>query len=95
VPSNSISSSLTILDPKPDDSGIFTVLLENLGGSTKSSTNLSVIEESAVKDYVVSSTTSTRKMTKEMEVAEGDTIRFRIVRLWTKCSLHLFCQSFL
>ncbi len=66
------------MDPKPDDSGIFTVLLENLSGSTKSSTNLSVIAESQVQDYVVSSKQTTKRTMREMEVTEGDTIRFDI-----------------
>ena len=58
------SSSLTVLDPKTDDSGIFTALLQNACGSTKSSTNLNVVAAEA--EYVASSSAAsqTTKTTK-------------------------------
>ncbi len=45
------SSSLTILKTCADDSGVFTCLLENIVGASKSSSNLNVMETGA--NYVV------------------------------------------
>ena len=70
------SSTLTIAKTRPDDSGIFTCLLENLGGATKSSTNLNVVEEG--QEYVLSASTKTSRTLKEMNVDDGDRIRFDI-----------------
>ena len=56
------SSSLTVLDPRPDDSGVFTALLRNDCGSTKSSTNLNVVAEDM--EYVVNSSTLATQKTK-------------------------------
>ena len=56
------SSSLTVLDPRPDDSGVFTALLRNDCGSTKSSTNLNVVKAEDV-EYVVNSSSSASQKT--------------------------------
>ena len=45
------SSSLTILKTCADDGGVFTCLLENIVGASKSSSNLNVMEAGA--NYVV------------------------------------------
>ena len=46
------SSILTINNTCPDDSGIFTCIIENPAGATKSSTNLTIVEK---KEVVVQS----------------------------------------
>ena len=70
------SSSLTVAAASMDDSGIFTCLLENSAGATRSSTNLSVVE--AGQEYVLSASTRTSRTLKEMAVAQGDKLRFDI-----------------
>ncbi len=88
------SSVLVVKDPKQEDSGVFTCLLENISGAVKTSANLSVLapaedeggegaeEECGGGDeeeqYMVSASTVTTRTLKEMSVAEGDTIRFDI-----------------
>ena len=59
-----------------DDSGIFTCLLENLVGSSKESTNLNVIEGG--EEYIMEASTKSKRTLKEMQVNEGDNIRFDI-----------------
>lgn len=63
------SSSLTVLDPKTDDSGIFTALLQNACGSTKSSTNLNVVAET---EYVVSAASQTSTTTTTTTTRDRD-----------------------
>ena len=72
------SSTLTIAKTCPDDSGIFTCLLENIVGAAKSSSNLNVLEEG--QEYVMEASTRTvsRSVVKEMQVNNGDNIRFDI-----------------
>lgn len=76
IVSTDTTSTLTIAKTRVDDSGIFTCLLENLGGATKSSTNLNVVEEG--QEYVLSASTKTSRTLKEMNVDDGDRIRFDI-----------------
>lgn len=69
-------STLIIKQTCQDDSGIFTCLLENLVGSSKASTNLTVVE--AGEEYVMQASTKSKRTLKEMQVNEGDNIRFDI-----------------
>ena len=69
-------SSLTITQTRADDSGIFTCLLENIIGSSKSSSNLNVIEDG--QDYIMKASTKSMRTMKEMNINEGDNIRFDI-----------------
>ena len=55
------SSSLTVLDPRPDDSGVFTALLRNDCGSTKSSTNLNVVKAEDVECVNNSSSSASQR----------------------------------
>ena len=69
-------STLVILKTCLDDSGIFTCLVENLVGSSKASTNLNVIESG--DEYIMEASTKSKRTLKEMQVNEGDNIRFDI-----------------
>ena len=69
-------SILVIKQTCLDDSGIFTCLLENLVGSSKASTNLNVVE--AGEEYIMEASTKSKRTLKEMQVNEGDNIRFDI-----------------
>merc|ERR1719158_2793307 len=69
-------STLTITKTCADDSGIFTCLLENIIGSTKSSSNLNVMEEG--QEYIMQASTKSMRTMKEMNINEGDNIRFDI-----------------
>ena len=69
-------STLIINQTCLDDSGIFTCLLENLVGSSKASTNLTVVESG--EEYVMEASTKSKRTLKEMQVNEGDNIRFDI-----------------
>ena len=69
-------STLTVLNACPDDTGIFSVILENLAGASKSSTNLNVVE--AGQEYVLQASTKTTRRLQEMTVSAGDNIRFDI-----------------
>jgi hypothetical protein len=69
-------STLTVLNACPDDTGIFSVVLENIGGASKSSTNLNVVE--AGQEYVLQASTRTTRRLQEMTVSAGDNIRFDI-----------------
>lgn len=81
-------SVLTVLKPATVDSGVFTCLLENTVGAVKTTANLSVLEGDASQhdsegdddhgQYMMSASTVTTRTLKEMQVAEGDTIRFDI-----------------
>lgn len=70
------SSSLTITKTCADDAGVFTCLLENIVGAAKSSSNLNVVETG--QEYVMMASTSTKRTMKEMNINEGDNIRFDI-----------------
>jgi len=69
-------SSLTIAKTCIDDAGVFTCLLENIVGAAKSSSNLNVME--AGQDYILQASTRTMRTMKEMNINEGDNIRFDI-----------------
>ena len=69
-------STLIIKQTCLDDSGIFTCLIENLVGSSKASTNLTVVE--AGEEYIMQASTKSKRTLKEMQVNEGDNIRFDI-----------------
>jgi len=69
-------STLAITKTCADDSGIFTCLLENIIGSTKSSSNLNVMEEG--QEYIMQASTKSMRTMKEMNINEGDNIRFDI-----------------
>ena len=68
---------------RPDDSGIFTAVLRNASGSTKSSTNLNVVAESAAEgtEYVVSSAASSQTTRRHERTRQcfGLKIRLRIL----------------
>ena len=70
------SSTLTITKTCADDSGVFTCLLENIIGAAKSSTNLNVMEDG--QEYIMQASTKTMRTMKEMNINEGDNIRFDI-----------------
>ena len=70
------SSTLTITKTCTDDSGVFTCLLENIIGAAKSSSNLNVMEDG--QEYVMQASTKTMRTMKEMNINEGDNIRFDI-----------------
>jgi len=70
------TSSLTIEKTCVDDAGVFTCLLENIVGAAKSSSNLNVME--AGQEYIMQASTRTMRTMKEMNVNEGDNIRFDI-----------------
>lgn len=74
---NETNKSILIINQASlDDSGIFTCLLENLVGSSKASTNLTVVE--AGEEYIMEASTKSTRTLKEMQVNEGDNIRFDI-----------------
>ena len=74
---NDTNKSILIISKTcQDDSGIFTCLLENLVGSSKASTNLNVVE--AGEEYIMEASTKSKRTLKEMQVNEGDNIRFDI-----------------
>lgn len=58
VTTDSSSSTLEITKPLLDDSGIFTCVLENLAGATKSSANLSVTETADMMSLASSDVTT-------------------------------------
>ena len=60
--SGHVADTICKWSPKTDDSGIFTALLQNACGSTKSSTNLNVISENN-SEYAVSSEASQKTTT--------------------------------
>ena len=70
------TSSLRIAKTCADDSGVFTCLLENIVGASKSSSNLNVME--AGQEYVMQAQTKSTRTLKEMQVNAGDSIRFDI-----------------
>lgn len=70
------SSSLKIAKTCLDDSGVFTCLLENIMGASKSSSNLNVMEEG--QEYFMEASTKSMRTMKEMNINEGDNIRFDI-----------------
>ena len=76
IATTSTNSSLTITKTCADDGGVFTCLLENIIGAAKSSTNLNVMEDG--QEYVMQASTKTMRTMKEMNVNEGDNIRFDI-----------------
>ena len=76
IVNDSNRSTLIIKKACVDDSGIFTCLLENIVGSSKASTNLNVVE--AGDEYIMEASTKTKRTLKEMQVNEGDNIRFDI-----------------
>ena len=76
IATSETSSSLTITKTCADDGGIFTCLLENIIGAAKSSSNLNVMEEG--QQYIMQSSTKTMRTMKEMNINEGDNIRFDI-----------------
>ena len=69
-------STLTVVKACTDDTGIFSCVIENLGGASKSSTNLNVVE--AGQEYVLQASTRTMRKLQEMTVNAGDNIRFDI-----------------
>ena len=69
-------STLLIKKTCSDDSGIFTCLIENIVGSFKTSANLNVVESG--QEYTMEASTKTSRSLKEMNVHEGDNIRFDI-----------------
>jgi hypothetical protein len=69
-------STLTVVKACPDDTGIFTCIVENIAGASKSSTNLNVVEEG--QEYVLQASTRTTRRLQEMTVSAGDNIRFDI-----------------
>lgn len=69
-------STLTITKTCADDGGIFTCLLENIIGATKSSSNLNVMEDG--QEYIMEASTKSMRTMKEMNINEGDNIRFDI-----------------
>ena len=69
-------STLTGIKACPDDTGIFTCIVENIAGASKSSTNLNVVEEG--QEYVLQASTRTTRRLQEMTVSAGDNIRFDI-----------------
>jgi Immunoglobulin I-set domain len=69
-------STLTVLKACPDDTGIFSCIVENIAGASKSSTNLNVVE--AGQEYVLQASTRTTRRLQEMTVSAGDNIRFDI-----------------
>ena len=77
------SSSLTVLDPRPDDSGVFTALLRNDCGSTKSSTNLNVVKAEDV-EYVVNSSSSASQRTNNRDA------RASTMSVWSYFSIFSF-----
>ena len=83
------SSSLTVLDPRPDDSGVFTALLRNDCGSTKSSTNLNVVKAEDV-EYVVNSSSSASQKTNRDARASTMSIWTRI---WSYFSIFSFSTT--
>lgn len=70
------SSCLIIKKTCTDDSGIFTCLIENIVGSCKTSTNLNVVESG--EDMYTMEASVVKTTLKEMNVNEGDNIRFDI-----------------
>ena len=70
------TSTLTITKTCLDDGGVFTCLLENIIGAAKSSSNLNVMEEG--QEYTMQASTKTMRTLKEMNINEGDNIRFDI-----------------
>jgi len=76
IVSTDTGSSLTIAKCCADDSGVFTCLLENIVGASKSSSNLNVVE--AGQEYVMQAQTRSTRTLKEMQVNAGDSIRFDI-----------------
>ena len=78
------SSSLTVLDPRPDDSGVFTALLRNDCGSTKSSTNLNVVAEKDAQEYVVNSSSSASQKTNNRDA------RASTMSVWSYFSIFSF-----
>ena len=70
------SSTLVINKTCADDGGIFTCLLENIIGASKSSSNLNVVEDG--QEYIMQATSKTMRTMKEMNINEGDNIRFDI-----------------
>merc|ERR1719150_175915 len=76
IVTTSTSSSLTITKTCADDGGVFTCLLENIIGAAKSSTNLNVMEDG--QEYIMQASTKTMRTMKEMNINEGDNIRFDI-----------------
>ena len=64
------SSTLIINNTCPDDSGIFTCLIENPAGATKSSTNLTIIE----KKNVVVETKTEQKSSSSTTVMQSSTM---------------------
>ena len=69
-------STLTVLKACPDDTGIFSCIIENIAGASKSSTNLNVVESG--QEYVLQASTRTTRRLQEMTVSAGDNIRFDI-----------------
>lgn len=69
-------STLTVIKACPDDTGIFSCIIENLAGASKSSTNLNVVESG--QEYVLQASTRTMRKLQEMSVNAGDNIRFDI-----------------
>ena len=69
-------STLTVVKACTDDTGIFSCVIENLGGASKSSTNLNVVESG--QEYVLQASTRTMRKLQEMTVNAGDNIRFDI-----------------
>ena len=60
------SSTLVINKTCADDGGIFTCLLENIIGASKSSSNLNVIEDG--QEYIMQATSKTMRTMKEMNM---------------------------
>ena len=76
INTESTSSSLTITKTCAEDSGVFTCLLENIIGASKSSSNLNILEDG--QEYVMEASTKSMRSMKEMTIFEGDNIRIDI-----------------
>ena len=76
IVTDNFKSTLAILRSCPDDTGIFSCIIENIAGASKSSTNLNVVE--AGQEYVLQASTKTTRRLQEMSVSAGDNIRFDI-----------------
>ena len=76
IQTNESSSSLKIVKTCLDDAGVFTCMLENIIGAAKSSSNLNVVETG--QEYIMQASTKTMRTMKQMNINEGDNIRFDI-----------------
>ncbi len=74
-------SALTILKACGDDSGIFTCMLENIAGVTKSSTNLTVMENTATTE---SAKQSAKVLTSKQEYSASSTTTQQTTQLSKK-----------